>query len=138
MIHAQQMQDTMQHKDADFILSRVPPFACLGARPLHGYSDVPEKICILSLRKGQNVSGVIFAEKLRVQSAEFGVIGDAAMEIAAARYAIAQHLGKGLQAFIVQRGRLSPVSYQWVGLHDVPPPSQALMPEPERMTPNPP
>src|ERR1700744_3611203 len=42
------------------------------------------------------------------------------MEFAAAGYTVAQGFGEGFQACGVERGRLAPVSYQWVGLHFLP------------------
>src|SRR5579863_3433013 len=70
---------------------------------------------------------IILPAELRIQRLQFGVIRNTAMKLAPPRHTIAEHFGKRLQAFIVERGRLSPVSYQWVGFHFVP-----LRPEPEQ------
>jgi hypothetical protein len=48
---------------------------------------------------------------------DLGVVGDAAVELASTRHAVAEDFSEGLQAVGVERGRLSPVSYQRVGFH---------------------
>jgi hypothetical protein len=81
MIHAQQVQQAMQHENPDLLQGAVAEGPSLGAGAWKGDGDVSKK----GARGGerQHVGGVIVAQKLKVQAAQFGIARDQAVEGAA-------------------------------------------------------
>src|SRR5438874_5059543 len=76
MIHAHQMENTMQHQDADLVIRGVPMFSGLRAGPIERYSHVAE----ISLGAGfsgwerEDIRDVILLPELTIQSLKLGVI----------------------------------------------------------------
>ena len=119
MVHAQQVQNAVQHQDAKLALGIVAELAGLGAGTVEGDGNVAEVVGRRkglphrgnrsltfaapigqgTAREGKDVGGVIFSAKFTVQAAQFRVAGHQAIEAAAAAYLALQsprepHQGK--------------------------------------------
>lgn len=93
MVVAGEVQDAVQHQNANFVGESVALFARLRGGAVEGNSD----FAACRVGKRENVSRVIFAEELAIQAAQLAVIGEQAGDFAAAREA-AQKIGEVVAA----------------------------------------
>src|SRR5471030_1351178 len=87
VIHAQQVQDAVEHQDPDFLLGLVAEFAGLGAGARKRDGDIAKQAFTgkagreaYPTGEREHVRGVILAAEIAVQTAQFGVARDQAIE----------------------------------------------------------
>jgi hypothetical protein len=95
MVHARQMEHSVQHQDSQFFFDRVSALGRLrrgaveGDRQLTGFA--------VGGRKREHVSRVIFAAKLSIQLAQLCIICDQARYGASAARAFHEFVQEGFQ-----------------------------------------
>jgi hypothetical protein len=82
VVQAEKVQEAVEHEDFQFGFEGVTEFFGLGGSALMGDGEVAERFrCERGER--EDVGGAFLAEESGVEPLEFGVGGDAAMEVAA-------------------------------------------------------
>ncbi len=104
MIHAEQVQDPVQHQDADLVELRMPELAGLPGGAAGGDGQLAQPSCSLLGGKRQYVGRVIVAEEFAIQAAQLAIVGDQAVKLAAGRNRITQAAGEGLERWTAQSG----------------------------------
>ena len=102
VIHTQQMEEAVQHQDADFVFKRVAECRRLSPCSGGGYGDVAQVRGRWRGREGEDVGGVVIAQKFAIKAAEMAVAGDETGERAALSDSVAQSSGEAFQAAPVQ------------------------------------
>jgi len=107
VIHAQQVEETVQHQDADFVFERVAEGGGLRAGAGGGDRDFAERA--LEARPGglshgerKDVGGIVLAQEVAVQAAECGIAGDKTGETGTLSDFAAQSSGEAFQVAAVQ------------------------------------
>jgi hypothetical protein len=76
MIHAEEMKDAVEHKDAEFVFHGVAELGGLSRSSIEGDGDLAWPA--VGGQEGKDVGGVVAAPKAAVQRAQFAVGGDEA------------------------------------------------------------
>ena len=103
MIHPQQVQDAVQHEDANLVQWRVTELARLPGGAAGGDGQITEHARTFEGER-QHIGGVVMAQEAEVQAAQLAVVGDQAVELAAACDCVAQRSRELLERRAAQRG----------------------------------
>src|SRR6185437_2636078 len=107
MVHAEEVQYTVQHQDANFVFDRVSEFPGLRAGAAEGDCQIAERIGS-GPGKGQDVGSIVLLAELAIQAAQFGIAGDEHVEAAAAGDFRLELSGEEGEAPLAQRLRDAP------------------------------
>ena len=80
MIHASQVQYTMQHEDANFIHHIVPKLLGLVRRALHRNREFSQRVARSFDRKRQDIGSLILPPEVAIESAQTFIVGNQATE----------------------------------------------------------
>jgi hypothetical protein len=97
VIHAQKMQNPVQHQDAKFVGRGVSELFGLIFSAVYRDGDFADETLRGTGRKGQNVGGIVVAEEVAVQALQFSIASEQASEVVAARDFGAQPFGEAAQ-----------------------------------------
>jgi hypothetical protein len=97
MIHPEQMQDAVQHENADFLSDGVAVLSCLLLGALKRDRDFTQESVRFGNGKRKYIGGVVFSEELPIEVAQLPVSGDQTAEGVTAGYLRLQALGEGPQ-----------------------------------------
>jgi hypothetical protein len=102
VVHAQQVEEAVQHQDADFVFKRVAECGCLSPGLGGGDGHFAEGWGRWLCRKREDIGRVVFAEEIAVEAPQIAVAGDEACERAILGNFAAQSSGEAFQAAAVQ------------------------------------